>query len=135
MAETIDNVTFNVDGSNYSYIAQNVRVEREWVGKRRRMATRENIIYTEGYHLIFEVSGEEIEQVGGTTKDVHTLQTDLEDPAKTVTINVDSVDHAVISDMEGGVIFETEYGTRRNSETIRCITKELIADLTEFENE
>lgn len=132
MAEIYENVTFTVDGVDTVYIAERVNVTREWVGKRRRLADRTNIIFTDGYHLIFEIFSEDIEIESGTNK-IRSLMTDLEDPAKTVTVKVKDQAHEVISDMNEEVVFETEFGTRRDSDIIRCITKDVVADLTEFE--
>ena len=124
-------VTFTVDSASTTYLAQNVEVERIWLGKRRELANRSNVIFTDGYHLRFTVQGQVIEIETGA-KAVRSLQLDLEDPSKDVKVTVDGNQYDVVSTMTNSTLYALTYGSRSDSDIVECITKNKV-NRTELE--
>lgn len=127
-------VTFTVDSASTQYLAQNVEVIREWLGKRKRLWTDENVQFTKGYHLRFIVTGNVVEIATGT-KAVRELQADLEDSSKTVQVTVDGNQYEVVSTMDSSTLYATTYGSRSDNDIVECITKSKVqrGELAKFD--
>jgi len=135
-----EEVRFRLDdgASQHEYLVKDVRVNFEWLGKRPRLADRRNLEFTDGYHLEFEIDSEEFEETTTTGKDIRTLQRDVEDENTKVEIQVMSTSDSwfeVNGNVGQALLFQTEYGTRRDPDIIRCITKNKLSksEMNEFE--
>lgn len=122
-------VIFTISSTDYEYIAESVEVERVWLGKRRELADRSNVVFTDGYHLKFSVRGDQFE---GATKDARELQLDLEDADETVQIIVNGAQYEVVSTMESSTLYATRYGARSDEDIVECITVDKV-NRTELE--
>jgi hypothetical protein len=126
---SIPTLVFDIDGTDYTFSARNVVCEVVWVGKKWQDGGKNNRIKTQGYHLRFEVSGADIAQTAGTTRDSREMQTDLNDDSKVCKIQPDSSDSkefTVIGTGESFTIYSAFYGGRNDDDIITCETKDLI---------
>lgn len=132
-AVQIDVIPSGGSATSREYVAQNVRVFYQVNGKSRQLA--DDSVYTkvDSYHLIFVLSGEEIDQVSnsGNLKAPQELQLDLDDPdGFTVELYPDagqSKKFTVVShDLSQRALADYKNLARNSTERIICKTKEAV---------
>jgi hypothetical protein len=116
------------------YIAKNVRVQRLWRGRSWRTADGANKIVTQYRHLVFTLSGSDIDQVSNTgdLRAPTLLQLDLEEPESyTVELYPDasqSKKFTVIAFQPDRLtLAEFEHLARADEDTIQCITQNTVS--------
>lgn len=125
----IENVKIRIGGTDREYMAEKVLIERQWVGKRRRLADHSNRIFTDGYHLVITIEGQDIEQVGGSARDPRQIQLDLEGDA-TVLFYPDASQpksFEVIAGDNVAVLMESEFGARADADQITMTTRDPLS--------
>lgn len=136
---TISAVKFDVTPSGGSatsreYIAARVHVQRLWRGQQWMTSDYTRHVYTEALHLVFTLSGSDIDQTSNTgdLKPPLELQGDLEDTdGFTVELYPDA-DQAkkftvIAFNPDQLTALELEHMARVDQDTIRCITQSKVS--------
>lgn len=135
---TISAVKFDVTPSGggatgREYIAKNIRVQRLWRGEQWMTADFVRHTNTLSLHLIFTLSGSDIDQVSNLAnlKDPITLQGDLEDTdGFTVELYPDADQTkkftVIAFNPERLTLAEFEHMARTDEDSLQCITKNKV---------